>query len=486
MISMSKQNSIRQRWRRGESVAEIARNEGVSRDTVYKYRDREDFSPTLPKKRPSHSKIDPYKPIIDQWLDDDACNFHKRRHTAKRIHVRLVSECAADVSLSTVERYVKGAKLERSRRTDGYLDLAWSPGEAQADFGEADFYLRGVRTRLNFFVLTFPFSNVGLVQVFPGENAECVCRALRNIFEYLGGVPVKIVFDNAAGVGRKACDQVRTTELFEACSAHYGFRYRFCNPYSGNEKCNVENKVGTVRRKLFVPVPQIGGMESYNEKLLDKCMALAAKPHWIKGEPEEQLFQEDSFALLGLPARGFECVTYITRTADKKGKVSVGKRGRHLYSSDPALARTQLTVGLRAATVEIYDPDGALACSHPRAYGSAPTDSTDPTSQLGLPAWNIGAWGNGKVRASLPDALRMHMDSLGKEELKGEVRIMRDQARTSGWSATVQAMEAALVSTGRVDEASVAVTAARMESGTVERDEPVDLSVYDSFMGVAR
>lgn len=34
MISMSKQNSIRQRWRRGESVAEIARNEGVSRDTV--------------------------------------------------------------------------------------------------------------------------------------------------------------------------------------------------------------------------------------------------------------------------------------------------------------------------------------------------------------------------------------------------------------------------------------------------------------------
>lgn len=80
----------------------------------------------------------------------------------------------------------------------------------------------------------------------------------------------------------------------------------------------------------------------------------------------------------------------------------------------------------------------------------------------------------------------MHMDSLGKEELKGEVRIKRDQARTSGWSATVQAMEAALVSTGRVDEASVAVTAARMESGTVECDEPVDLSVYDSFMGVAR
>ena len=281
---------------------------------------------------------------------------------------------------------MKGAKLERSSRTDGYLDLAWSPGEAQADFGEADFYLRGVRTRLNFFVLTFPFSNVGLVQVFPGENAECVCQVLRNIFEYLGGVPVKIVFDNAAGVGRKACDQVRTTEPFEACSAHYGFRYRFCNPYSGNEKGNVENKAGTVRRNLFVPVPQIGGMESHNEKLLDKCMALAAKPRWIKGEPEEQLFQEDGFALLGLPARGFECVTYITRTADKKGKVSVGKRGRHLYSSDPALARTQLTVGLRAATVEIYDPDGAWPALTPgRTAAPPPTARTPHPSSVSLP-----------------------------------------------------------------------------------------------------
>ena len=52
-------------------------------------------------------------------------------------------------------------------------------GEAQADFGEADFYVMGVRRRLSYFVLTFPYSNVGLAQVFPGENAECVCQALR-------------------------------------------------------------------------------------------------------------------------------------------------------------------------------------------------------------------------------------------------------------------------------------------------------------------
>lgn len=485
MISMTKQNDIRQLWRQGDNVAEIARKTGVSRDTVYKYRDKEDFSPELPVRKSRPSKLDPYKPLIDQWLDDDMRSNRKQRHTAKRIHERLVSEEGAELSVSTVERYVRKAKAERRQEADQYLDLVWAPGEAQADFGEADFYLRGVRTRMSYFVLTFPFSNVGLAQVFPGENAECVCQALRNIFEFVGGVPTKIVFDNAAGVGRRVCDVVRVTDLFAACSAHYGFRYRFCNPYSGNEKGSVENKVGTVRRNVFVPIPQVRCMESYNAKLLGKCMSMADKPHWIKGEPELQLFEEDKFALVGLPSKPLECVTYVTRKADKKGKVSVGEQGRHLYSADPSLARRELIVGLRATSVEIYDGDGTLVCTHERAYGKAPTDSTDPTSQLGLLTWNIGAWENSRVRAALPDDLRLHMDSLGKDELKAEVRLMRDQAKTSGWAATVAAMELAYAATGRIDEASVAVSAARAESGVISYDDPADLGVYDAFMGAA-
>ncbi len=43
------------------------------------------------------------------------------------------------------------------------------------------------------FVLDFPYSNVGPSQLMPGENAECACQALRDIFEWLGGVPPRIV-----------------------------------------------------------------------------------------------------------------------------------------------------------------------------------------------------------------------------------------------------------------------------------------------------
>ena len=79
---------------------------------------------------------------------------------------------------------------ERDRRdAQGYLKLEWLPGEAQVDFGEADFRVRGVVTRGKYLTVTFPHSNVGLTQVFWGEASECVCQGLRDVFEFVSGVP---------------------------------------------------------------------------------------------------------------------------------------------------------------------------------------------------------------------------------------------------------------------------------------------------------
>lgn len=484
MINMSTVNSIRQLRREGRSIADIARSCGVSRDTVYKYLRQDDFSPGVPVKKARASKLDPYKAIIQQWVDEDSRCWRKQRHTARRIWQRLRDEQGACVSESTVSRYVARLRKQGGERPEQFLDLVWEPGQAQADFGEADFYVRGVRTRLSFFVVTFPYSNVGLAQVFPGENAECVCQALRQIFEYVGGVPTRVVFDNAAGVGRRVCDRVRTTELFGRCAAHYGFAYSFCNPASGNEKGNVENKVGFIRRNLLVPVPQVASCVSFNKTILDRCMAASDKPHRVKGESEARPFAEDRLAMPGLPERPFEAVRYVSATADKKGKIRVD--GPHFYSTDPAYAKTELTVGLGATEVRVYDAHGSLVCRHPRAYGSAPTDTTDPASQLHLLCMKPGGWQNSRVRASLSDGLRAYMDSLDRDGLREELRLMRDQSARSGWSATLQAIELAHAATGRIDRASVAVSAERIASGKgpIAYDEPVDLSEYDvAFAG---
>ena len=63
---------------------------------------------------------------------------------------------------------------------------------------------------------------------------------------------------------------------------------------------------------------------------------------------------------------------------------------------------------------------------------------------------------------------------------------MRDRCSEAGWDATVEGMAAALAATGRVDEASVAVAAARIGSGAVDWGEPADLAAYDRALGIGR
>lgn len=90
----------------GCSVAAIARELNVSEPTVRKYLKVRDLSPKPSVKRARPSKIDPWVPLIEQWLAEDRESWSKQRHTATRIHERLVHEHGADVSRSMVNRKV--------------------------------------------------------------------------------------------------------------------------------------------------------------------------------------------------------------------------------------------------------------------------------------------------------------------------------------------------------------------------------------------
>ena len=224
-----------------------------------------------------------------------------------------------------------------AREAQGFLLLDWLPGECQVDFGQADFRVRGVVTRGHFLVVTFPHSNVGLAQVFWGETAECVCQGLRDVFEFLGGVPLRAVFDNATEVGRRVGTEIRTSAIFRRFAAHYGLDYSFTNPYSGNEKGSVENKVGALRRNLFVPVPQVWDVKAYNGRLLDACLGLSdGKPHYRRGIPESELFEADRAALWQALEDGVkftigtdDCAFYLSqkRASDRFDEVPGGMPG---------------------------------------------------------------------------------------------------------------------------------------------------------------
>ena len=108
MISMPQVQSIRRLRRNGESVASIARKTHVSEPTVRKYLAKEDLSAVPSVRKPRASVIDPYLPVIEQWLAEDRANWRKQRHTATRIWERLRdehgAECVCSIESGPCER----------------------------------------------------------------------------------------------------------------------------------------------------------------------------------------------------------------------------------------------------------------------------------------------------------------------------------------------------------------------------------------------
>ena len=83
-----------------------------------------------------------------------------------------------------------------------------------------------------------------------------------------------------------------------------------------------------------------------------------------------------------------------------------------------------MIVGLRALEVEILDAEGKRVITHPRSYGDKPTDSGDPSSQLGLLRDRPAAWRNSRVRDAMPDPLREWIDAQDEATRRDSLRAL--------------------------------------------------------------
>lgn len=477
-VHMTVVEDIRRLDSQGVSNREIARRLSISRDTVAKYTNIEDFSPTppTPTKRPGIKALDGLDVIINGWLEDDKKRPRKQRHTGRRVFDRLVAEYDYTGSYSTVSRYIKLWHQNHRHLSDGYIELTWTPGVAQVDFGQAEAIIAGQRMTLHMLVVTFPFSNMRFVQAYRGETAECVCHGLRTIFEHIGGVPRQLIFDNATGVGRRTGTTIIESKLFSAFKLHYRTSARYCNPYSGNEKGNVENAVGFLRRNLMVPEPVATTLTGLNTALFTQCQDLGLKPHWRKQQPIIELFSEDVAACLALPGVGFDPVRYESRKADKTGTITVED---NFYLAGPSFHGRLLTVAIRHDVIEILDETSRPIVTFPRSYDHQDTTVFTPLSLLPALITKPGAWDNSPVRTLLPTAV---CDVLDKAHATDRSRMLAGINRASTATSFPNAIAACeqLIAVGQdIAGPGLGMLARRIAQGT-DLDVPeVDLSVYD-------
>lgn len=290
-------------YQQDKNISTITSETGFNWKTVKKYVYLDDFNIQTPKPSSNEgheSKLDPFKPLINEWLQADQLAPRKQRHTARRIYKRLCNEIPEfNCSYRLVALYVKEKKKElHLKKKEGYLPLIHHPGEAQADFGTADFYENGkLHHEAKYLVLSFPFSNGGYLQLNYGENMECLLEGLIAVFEHIGGVPTEIWFDNTRTIVTKVIKggDRTVTERFQRFCEHYRFKPVFMNPESGWEKGNVENKVGYLRRNELVPVPRFSPLQTENRLLHGRCDSDMQREHYDDNDNRyiSELFEED-------------------------------------------------------------------------------------------------------------------------------------------------------------------------------------------------
>ena len=83
MYTMSQINHIKDLSNCGYRISEISKKTGADPKTIRKYLSQEDFSPVPPVVQTQPSKLDPFKPVIQEWLDEDKKHWRKQHHTAQ-------------------------------------------------------------------------------------------------------------------------------------------------------------------------------------------------------------------------------------------------------------------------------------------------------------------------------------------------------------------------------------------------------------------
>ena len=170
----------------GLSQREAASRFGIARETVRKmlrHSEPPGYRRRQPPKRP---KLAPFTDIIDRILEEDRTVHRKQHHTAKRIFERLRDEHGLTGKETIVKDYVRERRL---RRREMFVPLSHPPGHAQADFGEADAIIAGVRYRAHFFVMTLPHSDACFVAAYPSATTEAWLDGHNRTFAFFGGVP---------------------------------------------------------------------------------------------------------------------------------------------------------------------------------------------------------------------------------------------------------------------------------------------------------
>lgn len=338
------------------------------------------------QKRPS--KTDPFIPFVHESLQryPDLTASRLLQMVRERGYVGGPSHFRALVS-----------RLRPRPTPEAFLRRQTLAGEeAQVDWGAFGKVLCGRALRkLSAFVMVLSQSRMLYVRFFLSESQSLFLRGHQLAFEFFGGVPRVLLYDNLkSAVLERIGDAIRFHPGHWDFAMHHGFEPRPVAVRRGNEKGRVERAIGYLRTSFF-PARTFSSLQQLNEQALAFCNTEAA----ARRCPEDptlsvgQAWELEKPLLLPLPQTPFPIEE---RLAVRAGKTPYIRFDKNDYSIPHTAVRRTLTVLASEDCVRIVDGTQELAV-HPRSFDQGTTVENDA---------HIEALRREKRRAKEPAILR--------------------------------------------------------------------------------
>ena len=337
---------IRDEARKGKSAYKIAKENGVSKNTVKKYLNNKELPGRTHKRS---SLLDPFKPQINQMMADGLFNC--------TVILESLKEEGYSGGKTIIKDYVQPFRPPKSIPAVPRYETP--PGkQAQMDWGICQ-YLDpdGEIHKVPAFVMILSHSRAKYVEFTKRCDLKSLERCILNALEYFGGVPDVVLTDNMKTVVlRHEAGKTIFLPAFESFCADMGFLPKTCQVRRPQTKGKVERLVRYLKEN-FLPGRRFTNLFDLNAQVLQWCQHVDSKKHSTTGRIPLQMLSVENLNPLP-PAEIRDRYRWENRKVSKDGFVSFDG---HLYGVNWRYSGRDAQVRLYHNHVQIYIDNAAVA-----------------------------------------------------------------------------------------------------------------------------
>ncbi len=248
MVTFETVMEIKILHKQGMSSRAIARELGISRNTVKRYLQAKSEPPKYTPRPAVASLLDEYRDYIRQRIADA----HPYKIPATVI-AREIRDQGYRGGMTILRGFIRSLSVPQEQ--EPAVRFETEPGrQMQVDWGT----MRNGRSPLHVFVAVLGYSRMLYIEFTDNMRYDTLETCHRNAFRFFGGVPREVLYDNMKTVvlQRDAYQtgQHRFHPSLWQFGKEMGFSPRLCRPFRAQTKGKVERMVQYTRNSFYIPL----------------------------------------------------------------------------------------------------------------------------------------------------------------------------------------------------------------------------------------